>query len=164
MFRSVVTRGLLIVASVAAYSPPLAAQSSFPVTGSIQKACSLSAASVALQVVNNNNAYTTSFSPNSVTAWCNTAGTLSISSTRLLKSGTTTTFADYILTVSGWGSAMTYTTAASPPTATTQSGAAGSTSLSFACKTASSPSGCTGAPFAKNTTWNATITLALTPN
>ena len=131
------------------------------VTGDRAKACSLSATTVGLTAADVNHVVTVTFSPTSVTAWCNAAGTLSISSTRILKSGTTKTFKGYTLTVTGWSSAMTYTTTATTtPAPTTQASAAAlSTTLSFACS-----AGCTDAALGNNTTWAATITLTLSPN
>lgn len=155
-----VALGLLVVAAGAGEpSPVLAAPTSFAVSAAAAKACGLGTTSVALRMVNSNNVMTVTFTPSSVTAWCNTAGTLSISSTRLLKSGTTKTFLDYTLSVSGWGSTMTYKTAATLPPATTQSAATQSATLSLTCST-----GCTAPPVPKNTTWNATVTLGLTAN
>lgn len=140
--------------------PAYAAPSSFAVSAARAKACSLSATSVDLTVVDSKHVVTATFSPNSVTAWCNAAGTLSVSSTRIQK-GTTNTFKGYTLTVTGWGSAMTYTTTATTaPAPTTQASAAAlNTTLSFACS-----AGCTDQALGNNTTWSATITLALTPN
>lgn len=151
---------LVSVAAVACtFSSAHAAPATFPVSGAAMNACSFSAAGVGLTVVNTNNVMTITFAPSSMTAWCNSAGTLSVSSTRLLKSGTTNKFSDYSLSVSGWGSAMSYTTAATLPAPTTQTSTTRSTSLTFTCT-----SGCTAPPVPKNTSWGATITLALSPN
>lgn len=148
-----------VTACALASSQAQAASSSYTVTGSRAKACSLAGSSGGLTVADHAHTITITFSPTSVAAWCNTAGTLSVSSTRLLKSGTTTTFVDYTVSVAGWGSAMSYTTAATPPAAKTQSNATLNTTLSFTCA-----SGCTEPNIANNTTYTATITLALTPN
>ena len=142
-----------------AYSPAQAAPTNFVVSGFVAKACSLSATNVGITIVNKNNVITTTFSPTSVTAWCNTAGSLSVSSTRLLQTRSTKKFLDYKLSVVGWGAAMTYTTAASLPPATLESNATLSTTLSFSCNT-----GCTAPAVKRNKTYTATITLALSPN
>ena len=136
-----------------------AAPANFVVSGPLAKACSLSATHVWITVVNTNKVITTTFSPPSVTAWCNTAGTLSVSSTRLEESGSTEKSLDYKLSVVGWGTAMTYTTAASLPPATAKSNATLSTTLSFSCTT-----GCAAPAVKKNRTYTATITLALSPD
>lgn len=159
MIRPVALGLLVVAASAGAPSPVLAAPSSFDVSAAASKACGLSATSVAMTAADVNHAVTVSFSPTSVTAWCNAAGTLSVSSTRIQK-GTTNTRKDYTLSVTGWGSAMTYTTKATlPPPTTKASTAALSTTLSFACS-----SGCTDAALGNNTSWSATVTLGLTPN
>lgn len=150
----------LVLAACAGASSPAQAQQVYSVTGARAKACSLSATSVGLTAADVNHVVTVTFSPVSVTAWCNAAGTLSVSSTRIRK-GTTNTYKGYTLSVTGWGSAMTYvTTATTTPAATTQaSTAALDTTLSFACS-----AGCTDQALGNNTSWSATITLGLTPN
>jgi hypothetical protein len=152
--------GLVCLGACARAVPAQAAPSSFTVSGARAKACSLSATSVGMTAADVNHVVTVTFSPASVTAWCNAAGTLSVSSTRIRK-GTTNTYKGYTLSVTGWGSAMTYvTTATVEPAPTTQaSTAALSTTLSYACS-----AGCTDQALGNNTTWSATITLALTPN
>ena len=160
MIRTFGTALVLAVCAVASSAAQAATQSSYPVSGARAKACSLSATTVGLTAADVNHVVTVTFSPTSVTAWCNAAGTLSVSSTRIQK-GTQNTFKGYTLTVTGWSSAMTCTsTNAAACTATpSSSSAALSTTLSLACS-----AGCTDAALGNNTTWTATITLALSPN
>ena len=144
----------------AGLSPTQAAPSSFGVSGAAAKGCRPTMTSVTVTVSTNSHSVTTeTFSPASIAVWCNTAGTLSIASTRLLKSGTTNNFADYTLSVTGWGSAFTYATAPALPAASTESSTTQSATLSFACT-----AGCTSATIAKNTTYTATIIVGLSPN
>jgi len=152
--------GLLLTVSCAVAFSPAQAAPNFAVSGNVVKGCSLTAANATLTVARSGSISVTA-APSSITASCNaaTGGTLSVSSTRLQKSGSPTTFSDYTLSVAGWGSAITYTTAAAPPAATTRSSATQTATLSFSCT-----SGCTNTQIANNTTWTATITLGLTPN
>ena len=160
MIRAIAIGLLFLGAGAGAFSPAHAAPTSFALSGSRAKECSLSATSVGLTLQDVNHQVTPIWSPSSVTAWCNAAGTLSVSSTRIRK-GTTNTYKGWTLTVTGWGSTMTYvTTATTTPAATTQASAVPlATTLSLGCS-----AGCTDQALGNNTTWSATITLALSPN
>lgn len=87
-------------------------------SGSAASVCTLSANSVSITYTKTGGAV---FSPSSVTVLCNrpAGATLSIQSERMKRSGQNTFF-DHVLSVNGWTSpSPTYTTAASPPAATT---------------------------------------------
>jgi hypothetical protein len=137
-----------------------AAPKTYTFDGTVANACSLSTTSVGVTVSRGTGSTITfTTSPTSVTASCNTAsgGVLSMSSTRLVKSGVPQ---DYTVQVSGWGTAFTYTTAAVAPAASTGSKTGlGSSTLTFACT-----AGCTTSQINTNSTYTATITLGLAPN
>ena len=158
MFRGFAIGFVCVSACAGALSPAQAAPSTFTVSADRSKECSLSATSVGMTAADVNHVVTVSFSPTSVAAWCNAAGTLNVSSTRIQRG---TSFKGYTLTVTGWGSAITCTSTNSVGCTATPglSSAALSTNLSFACS-----AGCTDAALGNNHTWTATITLGLTPN
>ena len=144
---------LLPVVACAGLTPAQAAPTvkTVAVSGTVAPSCSLSALTV---VVNSSNG-TTTFAPNTVTAYCNTSkgGVLSVSAQGLKKGGSTS---NYTFSVSGWGSsALSDNTANSQPVTQSQA-TLKTTTLSFACT-----AGCTGLA---NGTWASTITLGLTVN
>ena len=127
-------------------------------SGTAANVCSLNTTSVSVSVVKNNGGTTATFTPSSVTVFCNRSlgATLSVQSTRLTRLGQGTFF-DYKLSVAGWTTAsVDYTTNLTPPAATTSSiGNAVSKTLIFTGS---------GYTFSSNDTYTGTITLGLSPN
>jgi hypothetical protein len=160
---TIVSVVLALLAGVGSSPASAGATKSVSVAGSVDHACSLSATSVGLQVTRTGGTITTSFSPTTVSASCNSSagGTLGVSSTRLQLSTFPNTKVDYTLSVSGWGTpAITYATSATPPPPATRSNAAaGNVSLSFSCSV-----GCTSSNIGNNSTYNATIALSMSAN
>ena len=147
--------GILAVAGI---SPATAGKtSSRSVTGNVAEACSLSASIITITVKNGS---LSSTSPVTVTALCNhsTGGKLTVSATRLTSTGNTPLTIDYKLTVTGWGPGANYTTAVSPPAASTSSATvATSATLIFAVSNIT-PTGASG----KN--YLSTVTLGMSVN
>lgn len=155
-------RYLLLVSvgilAVAGLSPAAAGiTSSRSVKGNVAEACSLSATTVTVTVKNGS---VTSTAPATVSALCNhlTGGKLSVSATRLTSASNAPSPIDYKLTVTGWGSAVIYTTAASPPAASTSSASIATSATLLFTASAVTPTGASG----KN--YLSTVTLGMSAN
>jgi hypothetical protein len=138
-----------------------------PVTGTVAKACGLSATQVQVSVTRTpQNGIVATISPSTVTAFCNdgAGGTLSLSSTKMRLSTNQNTTTDYTVFLSGWGSgSMSYLTSNSSATTRSVSGTTTSSNLTISCGT-STPNCLVSSQINNNQTFTATVSIGLSAN
>lgn len=133
-YKRLIALGMLAWASNMNVAPALAATSkSSNMDGTVAKLCGLSASSVtlAIKITGNGGTKTYTFSPASVTAICNgpLGGTLTVSSPGANNGAT---FIPYTLTVSNFGSPISFTTTTNATKTSSSSGASARTSVTLA--------------------------------